>query len=182
MSFRPCSAAAICLLAFSLSPAMLAQTLQPTAPEISTPPEIATVKVIAVVDAYDDWLGWWPNGFGHQYDTLIVRVDKVIEGKVADPWIRVDYWGSNRNHEDDRLPDAIFEPRRRWTMRLTPTIISGKNYQSCRPLEGAPLTDKNETGTRYRTVSAKTDDLPEPGTLKCYTLTRADLQEVRDSH
>jgi len=179
MAFRPPSIAAISVLALVLSPTMSAQTLPANTTKFPAS-ETMTVKVIVSVGAYDGQLDQSPNGFGHQYDTLIVKVEKVIEGKVANPWIRVDYWGSNRHHEQDRLPDAIFDPGRRWTMRLTPAITSDKNYQSCRPLEGSPLTDKDEAGTRYRSISAKTDDLPEPGSLNCYTLMRADLQEVRD--
>jgi hypothetical protein len=143
--------------------------------------------VIVQVGAYDFGLDLGPNGFGHQYDTLIVRVERVVDGKVCDPWIRVDYWGSNQHHQEDRLPDALFEPGHRWEMRLSPMRVSDGNYQFCGPVPAPTITDTDEAGkvigehNRYRNLSTEMVDLPETANLKCYALKRKDLREVRDS-
>jgi len=173
--------AAACFVALFLLQGTSAQTERTNPPKVAQPAKIATVDLIVQVGAYDDRLDQSPNGFGHQYDTLVVRVEKVVSGKVNDPWVRIDYWGSNRHHSGDRLPDEIFQPGHRWAMRLTPIVISERNYQFCRPLEKSAITDKDEFGTRYRSVSTEIQDIPEPGSLKCYALTRADFHEVRGS-
>jgi len=179
MSFRSGSIAATCFVTlFYLQ--VWAQT-QRTSPSKVSSTEAATVDVIVQVGAYDDWLSQSPNGLGHQYDTLVAKVEKVVSGKVDDPWIRIDYWGSNRHHSADRLPEELFEAGHRWAMRLTRIPVSEKNYQFCTPREAMTRADRDAVGTRYRGVSTEIEDIPEPGSLKCYALTRADLREVRDS-
>jgi hypothetical protein len=175
-----------CFLTISSSLCMTAQAQQTCTPSVSPPHRTQTIDVIVKVGAYDEWLDSAPNSFGHQYDTLIVRVEKVVAGRVLDSWIRVDYWGSNRHHQEDRLPDAIFESAHRWEMRLTPMRVSEKNYQFCRPLGADAIAEVDESRKiigeedRYRSVSVELGTLPQVSDLKCYSLRRADVQKIDD--
>jgi hypothetical protein len=117
---------------------------------------------------------------------LIVRVEKVVSGNVSDPWIRVDYYGGNRHHKEDRLSDEIFEPGHRWEMRLTPTKISDKNYTYCRPQkEGTVKFEDAKSGEVFDEVSnirsISEQQAPHVHDLKCYALRREDLHDITDS-
>jgi hypothetical protein len=162
-----------------------AQTKSLIQPRTSAAPKTEkSVDVIVRVDAYDWVANSTPNGFGHQFDSLIVRVEKVVSGGVFEPWVRVDYWGSNRHYKEDRLPDEIFEPGHRWKMRLSPMRISEKNYQYCRPGEAGTFKNVDQDGNvisesnAIRAVSAEFNDFPDIRGLKCYALRREGLHEA----
>ena len=156
-----------------------AQTSVPTGTEVGE-----TVDVIVQVEAYDWADNWFHDGFGHQFNTLIARVETVKSGDVFDPWIRVDFWGYNYHRKDGRLPDELFEPGHHWEMLLTPTFISEKNYQFCRPQETATIKYVDESGqilseeNALRRVSVDLEDIPDISELKCYALTRENVREV----
>lgn len=172
-------------LVLTLLCALQAQTPVPSKPASQPKPE-KTVEAIVNVDAYD-WMDIWGfDAFGRQFNTLVARVEKVEDGVVLDPWIRVDYYGSNRHHKEDRLPDEIFEPGHRWRMRLTPTRISERNYTYCRPQAAGTVEVPDGSGklvevSTIRGVSKDVQDVPDVDRLKCYALRREDLHEVTDS-
>jgi len=133
------------------------------------------IEIIGTVVARDQDGG---EGFGlvdvdAYLDPLVIRVEKVIQGKVTGKYVRADFVGGGDNY----LPKSLFEGKPR-KMRLEPVWFSPDHYKECdwtiRP-SPPPGSMEIKIGPRLIAVGGAST-FSDPNSLSCYAMKRQNIQ------
>jgi hypothetical protein len=84
------------------------------------------IEIVGTVVAHDRDGGIWLEAIDvdEYLGFLIIRVDKVLDGRVQGNYVRADFYGGGEN----RLPKLLFDGKS-WKIRLEP--VAAKHYKTC---------------------------------------------------
>jgi hypothetical protein len=169
----------VVVIVISLSPTCIAQgsgsvtpTRDPKLPVLrgSTP-----IKIIGTVVAHDQDGGIWLGAIDvdEYLDFLIIRVDRVLKGRVRGNYVRADFLGGG----DNRLPRLLFEGKP-WKLKLEPVAV--KHYRTCDwtiPPSPPPNSLEMAFGPHLVGVGGA-GSFPDPNALYCYVMVGTNLEQI----
>jgi hypothetical protein len=129
------------------------------------------IEIVGTVVAHDQENGWPLNFEGGYIDTLVVRIEKGLKGRLSGHFVRADFLGWSGTND---LPKSLFMGRQ-WKMTLEP-VPAGEHY-SCAWTVRPPGPGELTVGVRVVPVGGATA-FPDVNTLPCYVLKRKNVQEI----